>query len=46
MNEKQQNLKIAINSLKLNTNIWKFFVTQQYMGPSLFKNVYAYDDYF
>ena len=45
MNEKPQNLKIAINSLKLNETIFKFFVTQQYIDPSLFKILYLHDDY-
>ena len=40
MNEKPQNLKIAINSLKLNETIGKFFVTQQYIGQSVFKILY------
>ena len=46
MNEKPQNLKIAINSLKLNETILTFFVILQYFGPSVFKIVYPYDDYF
>ena len=46
MNEKPQNLKVAINSLKLNETIRKFFLTQQYVGPSSFKILYPYDDYF
>ena len=46
MNEKPQNLKIAINSLKLNETIWTFFIVEQYIDLSVFKIVYPHDDYF
>ena len=46
MNEIPQNLKIAINSLKLNETIWKLFIVEQYIDLFVFKIVYPHDDYF
>ena len=46
MNDKPQNLKIAINSLKLNEPIWKFVcISIVHRSIYLFKIVYPHDDW-